>query len=91
MSNILDKGRLKLIYEPENKSKTNYILSKKIIKNSNQLKQQPHLLKTYIGLSPNNNTNKKKPFLKSYNNSTLNHGHNTKYTQKKNISKNNLK
>ena len=91
MSIILDKGRFKLIYEPENKSKTNYTLSKKTIKNQSQIKQQTHLLKTYIGLSPNNNTSKKKPFIKGYNNSTLYQGHNHKYTNKKNISTNKLK
>ena len=91
MSIILDKGRFKLIYEPDNKSKTNYTLSKKTIKNQSQIKQQTHLLKTYIGLSPNNNTSKKKPFIKGYNNSTLYQGHNHKYKNKKNISTNKLK
>ena len=91
MSIILDKGRFKLIYESDNKSKTNYSLSKKTSKNQNQAKQpQAHLLKTYIGLSPNN-IQKKKPYLKNYNNSTLNQGHYYKNLNKKNIHSKNLK
>ena len=91
MSIILDKGRFKLMYESDNKSKTNYSLSKKTSKNQNQSKQtQSHLLKTYIGLSPNN-IQKKKPYLKNYNNSTLNQGHYYKNLNKKNIHSKNLK
>ena len=91
MSIILDKGRFKLIYESENKPKPNYSLSKKASKNKNPSKQpQTHLLKAYMGLSPNNRI-KKKPFIKSYNNSTLNHVHNYKNSNKKNIDQKQLK
>lgn len=91
MSIILDKGRFKLIYETENKQKPNYSLSKKASKNKNPIKQpQTHLLKAYMGLSPNNHT-KKKPLIKSYNNSTLSHVHNIKNCNKKNTESKQLK
>jgi hypothetical protein len=85
MSMILDKGKFKLIYELENKSKTNLNLNKKTNKSNNI---QPHLLKAYIGLSPKNST-KKKPILKTYNNnSALNQVNNNNYS-KKYLTKNN--
>jgi hypothetical protein len=59
MSMILDKGKFKLIYELENKSKTNLNLNEKTNKSNNF---QPHLLKAYIGLSPKNSTKKKTYF-----------------------------
>lgn len=91
MSIILDKGRFKLIYETENKQKPNYSLSKKASKNKNPIKQpQTHLLKAYMGLSPNNHI-KKKPLIKSYNNSTLSHVHNIKNCNKKNTESKQLK
>ena len=88
---IIDKGKFKLIYESENKSKTNYSLFNKINKGhiKTPSKGQQHLLKTYIGLSPSNNSVKKKPLFKKYNNSTLNQGKNI--NNKKYFNNNKLK
>ena len=69
MSIKLDEAKLKSIYESDMKSKTNFSLSK--TSNKNQGKQQMHLLKTYIGLSPHKTNSKKKTLIKTYNNSLL--------------------
>ena len=91
MSIKLDEGKLKFIYDSDYKSKTNYSLSKKSNKNQTQKQQQIHLLKTYIGLSPNKTNSKKKTLLKTYNNSSLYQVNNNKNSNLKNVKSKKLK
>lgn len=90
MSIIYDKGKIKQIYESENKSKKSSSIPRKIIKNQIVIKQSHQLLTNCGDLSPNISMNKKS-FLKTiYNSSSLNQGSIIKNLNRKNNNPKNL-
>ena len=74
MSIIYDKGKIKQIYESENKSKKSSSIPRKIIKNQIIIKQPQQLITNYGDLSPNISMNKKSLLKTIYNSSSLNQG-----------------
>ena len=90
MSIIYDKGKIKQIYESENKSKKSSSIPRKIIKNQIVIKQSHHLITNYGDLSPNISMNKKSLLKTIYNSSTLNQGSIIKNLNRKNNNPKNM-
>lgn len=90
MSIIYDKGKIKQIYESENKSKKSSSIPRKIIKNQIVIKQSHQLLNNCVDLSPNISMNKKSLLKTIYNSSSLNQGSIMKNLNRKNNNPKNL-